>query len=237
MAGTAARHGIRLIAPERPGYGLSGPQPGRSIPDWASDVAAPADALGLKRFGIAAYSVGSVYAMACACRLSDRVTRMALAGALAPLDAPGVTEGMAPSVSGLYALARSGPDALRNTLAPLAESAATLLAAVSASLPEWDKSVAGKRAAEFEAEYAQMLQGGIEGAVSDFVLASGECGFPLEGIHTEMHLWCGTDDRNTPPAMTAHLSSVLQNSRATVLPGEGHLSLYAHWEEILEWVM
>lgn len=106
MAEATVRRGIRLVAVERPGYGLSDPQPGRSMLDWADDVAALTDALGMAQFAIIGFSIGSVYALVCAHRLPERVTKIALAGALAPLDAPGVTEGMSPMVSGLYSLAR-----------------------------------------------------------------------------------------------------------------------------------
>jgi pimeloyl-ACP methyl ester carboxylesterase len=234
MADIATRRGIRLIAPERPGYGLSDPQPERSILDWSDDIAVLTDTLGLGRFAIIGFSMGSAYALACAYRLPGRVTKIALAGALAPLDVPGVTEGISPSVSGLYALAQSNPVELRNTLAAVAPSPAALVAAMSASLPEWDKNEVNKRMAEFEAEYTQALRGGIEGVASDFVLVSKDWCFPLDSLNTETHLWCGTDDCNTPPAMTAYLSSILPSSRTFMLPGEGHLSLYAHWEGVLE---
>lgn len=234
MADVAVRRGVRLVAVERPGYGLSDPQPGRSMLDWADDVAVLADALGMARFAIIGFSMGSVYALACAHRLSERVTKIALAGALAPLDAPGVTEGMSPMVSGLYSLAQSNPDELRNTFAAVAPSPAALVEAMNASLAEWDKIVVNKRAAEFEAEYAQTLRGGVEGVATDFVLVSKDWGFPLKDINTETFLWCGSADQNTPPAMTGYLASILPNSRTFMLPDEGHLSLYVHWEEILE---
>lgn len=233
MAGIAAQRGVRLIAAERPGYGLSDPQPGRSILDWTDDVAALTDALCIKQFAIIGFSMGSSYALACASKFPLRITKIALAGAFAPLDIPGVTEGISPAVSGLYSLAQSSPDKLKQALSPLAESPAVLLAAMSASLPEWDRMEVNKRVAEFEKEYTQALRGGVEGVVSDFVLTSKDWGFPLDGINTETHLWCGTADCNTPPAMTAYLSSTLPNSRTFMLPDEGHLSLYVHWEEIL----
>lgn len=234
MANIATRRGIRLIAVERPGYGLSDPQPERSMLDWPGDIAALTDALGLKQFAIIGFSMGSTYALACANKLPLRVMKIALVGALVPLDAPGVLEGMSSSVSGLWALAQSNPGELRKTFAPLAESPAVLLAAMAASLPEWDKNECNKRAAEFEAEYTQMLRGGIEGVATDFVLVSKDWGFPLDSINTETHLWCGTDDCNTPPAMTDYLAATLPHSRTFMLPDEGHLSLYVHWEEILE---
>ena len=45
----AAERGIRLIGYDRPGYGGSDRDPGRSVADAAADVAAIADALGLDR--------------------------------------------------------------------------------------------------------------------------------------------------------------------------------------------
>lgn len=234
MADVAAQHGVRLIAPERPGYGLSDPQPGRSILDWPEDVAALTDALKIAKFAVIGFSMGSAYALACACKLPGRVTKIALAGALAPHDAPDATEGMSPSVSGLYALAQSNPEELRNTFAAIAPSPAALAKAMAASATAWDKNVMNTRLQEFEAEYAQTLRGGVEGVASDFVLASRDWGFPLEGIDTEAHLWCGSDDCNAPPAMTACLAAILPNSRTFMLPGEGHFALYGHWEEILE---
>lgn len=234
MNDMAGRRGIRLIAVDRPGYGLSAPQPGRRMLDWPDDVAALTDALGIARFTIIGFSAGSPYALACAYKLPDRVTKVALAGALAPLDFPGVMAGMSPMASGLYALAQANPDELRATFAAVAPTPAALLAAMSASAGDWDKQVLQDRAAEFEAEYTQTLRGGVEGVASDFVLLSNPWGFPLDEINTEVLLWCGTDDCNTPPAMTNYLASVLSNCHTHMLPGEGHFALYGHWEEILE---
>ena len=117
MASIAAQRGIRLIAVERPGYGLSDPQPGRTMLDWTDDIEVLIDALGIKQFAVIGFSMGSIYALACAYKFPQRITRAALVGALAPLDAPDVMEGMSPAVSGLYTLAQSDPDELRNTLA------------------------------------------------------------------------------------------------------------------------
>lgn len=64
---------VRVVSPDRPGYGGSSPQPGRSMLDWPSDVAALADALQIDRFLVAGHSTGGPYAVACAALLPERV--------------------------------------------------------------------------------------------------------------------------------------------------------------------
>src|SRR3979411_2550556 len=47
----AAEAGVRMISPDRPGVGLSDPQPGRTVLDWARDVAELLDRIGIERLG------------------------------------------------------------------------------------------------------------------------------------------------------------------------------------------
>src|SRR5882672_11280854 len=46
----ASEAGFRLIGIDRPGYGLSTPQPGRTIASWVADGLAVATHLGIERF-------------------------------------------------------------------------------------------------------------------------------------------------------------------------------------------
>ena len=50
LADAATRAGIRFVGIDRPGYGRSTPQPGRSIGGWVPDALAVADHLGIGRF-------------------------------------------------------------------------------------------------------------------------------------------------------------------------------------------
>lgn len=233
MAEAAAKLGVRLVAPERPGYGLSDPRPGCRLHDWAADVAALADTLGIGRFSVTGFSIGGIYALACAHALPARIESVAIGGGLAPLDATGVMQGMAPQLSGVFALARADVAGLRNALASLAGSAGALLAAVTEAMPDCDKREADRHADGFLADYAEALRNGIEGAVTDFVLAAQPWGFDLSGIRTEIQLWQGDLDVNAPPAMAEHLAATLPNATLHRLPGEGHLALFARWEDVL----
>ena len=121
MAGIAAQRGIRLIAVDRPGYGLSGSQPGRTMLAWPDDIAVLADVLGLQRFAIIGFSGGSPYTLACAYRLPNRVTKIALAGAFAPRSARRYEH--APWLAGCTR-SPANPDELKNTFAAVAPSPA-----------------------------------------------------------------------------------------------------------------
>jgi pimeloyl-ACP methyl ester carboxylesterase len=84
----AASVGVRYIAPCRPGVGGSDARPGRTVLDFADDVAALADTLALDRFSVVGVSAGGPYALAIAHRLGERVRRVALCSALAPFCPP-----------------------------------------------------------------------------------------------------------------------------------------------------
>src|SRR5690606_10862687 len=76
--------GVRIIAPERPGYGLSSPRRGRLI-DYPDDVLQLAAALGLERFSAVGVSGGGPAALAAAYRLPQRLTAVGLVSAIGPL--------------------------------------------------------------------------------------------------------------------------------------------------------
>jgi pimeloyl-ACP methyl ester carboxylesterase len=75
---TAAVHGVRLVAPSRPGCGASSPSADAAVADDPFDVAVLADALGLGAFALLGLGDGGRYAADCARALPDLVTRLAL---------------------------------------------------------------------------------------------------------------------------------------------------------------
>lgn len=86
--------GLRIIAPDRPGYGRSDSKPHRTLLDWAEDVEQLADGLGIAEFAIVGVSGGGPGALACAWKIPNRVTSVGIVSSPAPTDAPGVFEGM-----------------------------------------------------------------------------------------------------------------------------------------------
>jgi pimeloyl-ACP methyl ester carboxylesterase len=73
---------IRLIGVERPGTGLSTRWNYHRVADWADDVEAFADGLGLERFAVAGLSGGGPYVLAACHGLPDRVVAGAVLGGI-----------------------------------------------------------------------------------------------------------------------------------------------------------
>lgn len=66
------RLGARVIAVERPGIGISSPQPGREIKDHVSDIQELAEHQHIDSYGIIGVSGGGPYALACAYHLPEQ---------------------------------------------------------------------------------------------------------------------------------------------------------------------
>jgi len=91
----AAARGLRLICYDRPGYGGSTPQPGRTVASCAADVRAICAELDISRLAIWGISGGGPHVLACAALLPDLVVAAAslaeqaamMASLLTPADA------------------------------------------------------------------------------------------------------------------------------------------------------
>ena len=73
LAPQAGRAGLRIVGIDRPGYGLSTPQAGRTIAGRAPDALAVADHLGIGQFVAVGASTGGAFALALAALAPERV--------------------------------------------------------------------------------------------------------------------------------------------------------------------
>jgi pimeloyl-ACP methyl ester carboxylesterase len=233
----AKAHGVRLIAPDRPGMGRSDFQPRRRFLDWPDDVTQVTDALGLERFAVVGVSGGGPYVAVCAWRLPQRLTRVGIASGFGPLDAPGVTAGMSRQNRLLFQVAGWLPVLPRLLLATMAISAI-----------RWpDRVLERGLAAAVDRVYLQRpqlravlaqslveaLRGGGRGAAWELGLYGRPWGFHLEEIGVPVHLWHGEQDGNAPVAMGRYLAGAIPGCRASFFPGEGHLHFVDRLPEIL----
>jgi len=78
--------GVRLIAPDRPGYGQTDFKKGvTTLENWPNDVVALANALGIDKFAVLGASGGGPYALACAWKIPECLTGVGVCSSLGPL--------------------------------------------------------------------------------------------------------------------------------------------------------
>ena len=227
----AARLGVRLIAPDRPGYGLSDFQPGRRISDWPRDMIELADSLSLDRFAVLGISGGAPYAIACAAALPERITRVGIVCGLGRLDVPGNAARMNLFARFSFALARHAPGLSRLfncALAPaLRNSPRWTLRLLASKLPPPDRKLLSdpRVFALFADAFQEGLRQGGRGVAHDLALYAGTWETALASIRVPCYLWHGEQDTTVPVAMGRWYEREVPGCRARYFADEGHFSL------------
>jgi len=236
----AAAAGLRVIALDRPGYGLSDFQPGRALTDWPGDVAEAADQLQISRFSVAGVSGGGPYALACAWRMPERVIRAAVISGVGPYQVPGITKGMRLQNQVLFRLGSRWPAlagalmrSMRRSITSRPERAIEALA--RAMSPPDAKIVRRPEVREvLVADFSEAFRNGSDGAAWEVVVLGRPWGFCLDEIEPEVHLWQGEDDTLVPPAMGRYQAEHIPHCQARMLPGEGHLLVIDHMPDLIQ---
>ncbi len=234
---TCAR-GVRLIAIERPGFGLSSYQRGRTLLKWPRDVAACADALGLSRFAVAGLSGGGPYALACAYRLPHRVTAAVVIGGVGPVDVPGGMDEM-PRVRQVGALvARYAPWLLRPLLwwtSNPRRDVERFYERMCSGASDVDRGVLARPEMRrlLTASYLEATRDGLRGFARESIILSRPWGFRLEDVRVPVCLWHGEADHNVSLSAARYVARTLPDCRATFLPDEGHWLILTYWDRIL----
>jgi pimeloyl-ACP methyl ester carboxylesterase len=238
------RHGVRAVAYDRPGYGLSDPQPGRVVADAPADVLAVADHLGFERFAVVGGSGGAPHALACGALISgDRLVRVGALVTPAPPDAEGLDffEGLAEINVKEFNAALEGREAIEAFLQPYVDGIRAdvdgVIDEILSELPEIDRERASKPEARavMREGWLEAVRQGSRGWADDDLAFTKPWGFRLEDVTIETRVWQGELDRLTPRAHGEYVASRLSNARFEVLMGGGHF-LDPEWGFVLDWL-
>jgi pimeloyl-ACP methyl ester carboxylesterase len=242
-AGLLYRLGIRLISYDRPGYGDSAPQSGRTVADAAADVRAIANALDLPRFGVVGRSGGGPHALACAALLGDRILSAAVLVGLAPSNAEDLDwyAGMTESNIEEYAAA-DDPAVLRKIVTRhvegIRDDPESLLEFLIPKLATGDERVVSDVAMRrlLAASYAEAVRDSPEGWIDDVVALRRPWGVDLSRVKAPVLLWHGADDMFSPVAHTRWLAKTIPGATLKVQPGAAHFEAVEILPSVLTWM-
>lgn len=240
----ATQHGIRLICYDRPGYGGSTPQPGRTVADCAEDVRSIARALDMPRIAVWGASGGGPHALACAALLPDLVAAVSVLGSIAPYGAPELDYfvGMGQDNVDDIKLYLGDPAAsreksrqdrlevLRRTPEQVAKGLKTLLSPVDAA------ALSDDLAAWLVLCGTDGLAKSDEGWWEDGVAHLAAWGFDLKAISIPAQVWHGRHDRFVPFQHGEWLAAHVPGAEAHLSDSDGHLTLLNRIPEVHRWL-
>jgi pimeloyl-ACP methyl ester carboxylesterase len=235
----ARRRGIRLIAVDRPGIGLSEPSPGRRLLDWPIDVGQLADKLDLSTFSVIGWSGGGPYALACGFALADRVNSVAAVSSPAPLAGNGEADYLRRMDKHAARAAGRWPWVIRLAMwhwgRPQRRDAARFFEESVADMCAFDQEVlaAPELRDRMIANSAELYRQGGRGMYDEALVLARPWDFHLGDIRVPVHVWHGANDDTVPIAMGRYLARSIPSATATFDRRAGHQLVYGRWPEIL----
>ncbi|KAL4780097.1 Alpha/Beta hydrolase protein [Aspergillus varians] len=235
---------LRVIAPDRPGYGLSTFQAGRRITDYPADTQSLVDHLGVSKFAVLGGSGGGPYALACAHSLPHE-----------RLSAVGVLAGAGPWAAGRQYVSTArrllslgaiySPTALRVLIDGLVDTSRWCIRTGPATrwVDNWLEKQESQEESDLPTEdrrkmvLAMMFEAFAQGAaatVQEAGLLSHDWGFQFEDItYNNIRIWHGEKDTNSPIEMIRYMANRLPHCELREFQGDNHYTVARHIEKIL----
>jgi pimeloyl-ACP methyl ester carboxylesterase len=199
--------------------------PGWTLADYAGDVRAVLDHLGVARFAMVAISGGGPYAAHVAAAMPDRIVSLHFAAALADVTAGGAERCAAP------------PEALTQALTATVDNPQRWWA-FPANSPTRAISGFADRAYD-EGARAFFIRGQMGDARPEVAEMQRYCtahlaDLPLKRVMAPVFTYYGTADPLVPPANAGRWRSWLGGPvMARSYPGAAHDVQYRHWDQVL----
>jgi pimeloyl-ACP methyl ester carboxylesterase len=240
-AAPAARElGIRLVAPDRPGWFASTPAPDRAIGDWPADHAALLDALGAEPAGLLAQSGGTPYALAVAAALPERTTALAFCNACGPLSDPENLADAGKQLRSGAKLARRAPWLLKLALKAGARSVRknpekAARKVITDDMPTGDRAILDDPALwALHVQATGEILGRPEAVAQEIGLLSRPWGVDLAAVDVPVRFWSGELDAVHPTPHSRRLAAAIGGAPAVeVVPGAAVFGMLAIYPDAL----
>lgn len=228
----AVKLGLRIVAPDRPGFGNSASQPERGLLDWPPVIAELADHLGINRFAIMGFSGGGPYTLASAWALGNRVTVACVCAGAVPMHVPEARRGLLMAYRMLLAANDVAPWMLPWLLKggcmvgriPIPHALLKFVLPPLLPTPDVATLSNAQKFALFAPSYRGAMQAGANALYEDALPYTQPWPFALEEIKVPVRIWHGTQDTNFHISQARLLADRLPNVTFHER-NEGHFSL------------
>ena len=237
MPGAPFLPNIHIIAPDRPGYGLTDFSP-YALENWPANIAELADHLGIGKFAVFGPSGGGPFALACAWKIPDRLSATGVFGSVGP-NVPEATKGVIRSVRLLWKVS--------NPLFWLIKLQMRIMASMVKKNPEklsmqlrdlelsdWDKKIFDRPEIKniFIKDFPEAYRQNGIGSAYDTTIPE-RWPIPLEHIKIRVHVWHAEPDILVGN-MPKYIAQKLPRVHLEIIPNTGHLWILDHMKEMLE---
>ena len=230
---------VRLIAPDRPGFGRTDFKEGvTTLENWPNDITVLADSLGIKKFAVFGPSGGGPYALSCAWKIPERLTSVGIFASVGPFI-PETDKNIAAPVRIMWAKAPKLPGLFKLQM--------KLFAWLAKKYPKLYIKMVLKEFSETDRKdyerlnIAELIQvdrneGYRQGGIGTWydAMIPGNWPIPLNEIKTKVYLWQGEEDISVPLSMGQYMAEKLPNCEAKFIKGVGHFWIFEHLAEMLE---
>lgn len=238
---TAVAHGLRLLAPDRPGVGTSSRSADWRVCDYPARVEALADVLDIDTFAVWGYSGGGPYAAACAVQ-SARVAAAAICAGMGQIcDGWARIDDFEKTDAQLLRLVSTRTWQARAMLTVAARSArlspAGAIKSFAKQLSTTDRLVLDQlgQPRDVMRLFTEAFTNGSHGVVADYAALAKPWGLDLTPPSRPLSVWHGDDDPMVPIDHSRVLADRL-GVDVNVWSGEGHLATITHVGEVMQWI-
>ena len=225
---------LKIITPDRPGYGESSPVEKRDYLEWAEEIVEFLNLLGIEKLGLMGVSAGANYALACVYKYPNRFRKVVMVSATsgAFLYRKGPEKRLAEMVlshprllhmyMGFVDKANGKTKEMKFNLQKFGLSDSDVELFENLDIPEL-----------IEMSEREAYINGPEAPASDVLRMLKDIDFDTRAITKQITFWYGAQDRIVPLETMAFIEKIVPNYKLVIKSDAGHLLIFQHLKEIL----
>ncbi|OIP99088.1 MAG: hypothetical protein AUK35_08945 [Zetaproteobacteria bacterium CG2_30_46_52] len=233
------KHGLRIIAPERPGFGKSCMQKQRSLRNYTNDILQLAQHLNLTKFYVLGDGDGAPAALACANLLGNFVYKAAVVGCM-PDPTFEHMENILPFDRKLMAMAKSTPKSILNPFYRMILKAMrrnnNYYRLMFNEFCKADQAIISTPEHEklFQSGMDNLLKENVDGFLDDYFSRLSLWDFSVGSTQTVVDMWHGEEDCISNINSAKAIAYALPRCNRHFLKGHGHYLFISHIDAILQ---